>query len=101
MLNVDCCAKLEEGPVNLDGMSQADLLAFVSATRSIKRQQAARQMFPGGPQGVLQAVKHLNSYAWNKAEAMSYRRRGNIQMALRYEGFCENIYAELPKYAKW
>jgi hypothetical protein len=101
MMNPDNVESLEHGPVNLDGMDQDDLHAFVAATRSINRQRAGRRMFPGGPPGVLQAVRHLNSYAWNKAKAMSYRKRGKIHMAIRHECVCEKIYTELPEYARW
>lgn len=83
---------------NLDAMSEDDLLAFWSRHQ---RGRNYRELSPKGKSGNKTAVANLANYAANKAAAMACRGRGDIPSALMYEGYCDNIYAALPAYARW
>ncbi|MHC4299607.1 MAG: hypothetical protein ACYS7Y_20195 [Planctomycetota bacterium] len=98
---VDHVESLEPGPVNLDGMHESELYVFAAATRGTSPRRAARRLFPEMPSGVLQVVRDLKNYAWNKVTAMACRSRGEIDTAIMYEGICERIYEDLPEYARW
>jgi len=98
---VDHTADLEPGPVNLDGMNQAELYTFIAATRGLTPARAARRMFKVQSRSTLLAVRLLNQYAHNKVTAMACRERGEIELALNYENICERFYSDLPEYARW
>lgn len=43
----------------------------------------------------------LAQYAANKASAQTYRKAGNIKLALIQEKLCDAIYQKLPKEYQW
>lgn len=43
----------------------------------------------------------LKRYAGLKRNAMSARATGSIELAQRFEGECEKIYNNLPRWAMW
>lgn len=92
-----------EGPLNLDGTDDPeDLLAIARALGTgIRPVAEARVLFPGRPEGYVQAAIGLRNYAVNRAVAIQCRRRGDIQGAQMYERIAEKIYRDLPAYAKW
>jgi len=100
MTVVDHTASLEPGPVNLDGMDQSELEAFVKATGDPWPERAAERMFPGEPDG-MRTVRMLQQYASNRIRAMGGRALGEIEFALKHEIYCQRYYNELPEYARW
>jgi len=85
--------------LNLDAMPAADL-------RRVWRLGA---FFPniiadawfGKQAGRRVAIRHLRNYAINKAVAIGLRLDGNTQDALLYERICQDIYEDIPEFAKW
>jgi hypothetical protein len=67
-------------PVNLDAMSQSELLGVVE-----------NDSLPDG----------VREYAALKGMAMVHRLAGNIQEALRIEAKCDRIYDNLPDEWRW
>lgn len=89
--------KMDESNVpNLDCESHRNLMDFWM------RHQKGREyktLFPEGGKGTRRATADLASYASNKAAAITCRLKGDIQTALMYEKFCDNIFENLPKFA--
>ena len=83
---------------NLDCMETSDLMMFWHASSD---RATARNLFPSRPKGYTRLAKDLGNYAANKATAMSCRARGDIQTARSYEAIAENIYRDLPYFARW
>ena len=77
-----------------------DLYMFAAATRGRQPRRAARRLFGSQTQSVV-ATRQLCCYAWNKVTAMSCRERGEIKTATRYEAICDQIYENLPEFARW
>lgn len=46
-------------------------------------------------------LEELSCYARLKCHAMEKRAAGEITLALQHEGNCEEIYNQLPQWAKW
>lgn len=63
--------------------------------------KTAKRLFPTRPRGYVTATVDLSHYACNKAVGINERLKGNIQTAEIYEKICENIYKNLPQYARW
>lgn len=61
---------------NLDSLTEAELLALCEAFYA------------------------LGSYADNKRKAMHWRAAGNIEQARFFEATCDQMYRELPAWAK-
>ena len=83
---------------NLDTLEPDGLMAF---WYKHQRGRKYKDLFPEGGTGTVKATRDLANYASNKATAMSCRERGLIGTALSYEAICDNIYAELPAFARW
>ena len=47
------------------------------------------------------ALALLGRYAGYKAEAMMFRQMGHISVAQQFESRMEEIYNELPEWARW
>lgn len=86
---------------NLDRMSEDRLMEFWSKYhRPGKR--AIAELFPGWPQrGMRKVVSDLANYASNKATEKASRRRKDKQAVAIYRKIAENIYADLPEYARF
>lgn len=89
-----------EGPINLDVESPEWLMRFWVTAHHHPRRVGAT-MFPSKPKGYQRTASLLASYAANKATAMGLRLKGEIQRATVYENISENIYEDLPSYARW
>lgn len=46
-------------------------------------------------------LRMVADYARKKCKAMDLRQEGKIDLALRYERACENIYADIPQRMRW
>ena len=97
---VDHVKSLSPGPVNLDGMVAAELYEFIAATKGMNVTRAAGRMFKGEKLSS-KTIRALHQYAYAKVTAISCRDRGEIVYAAKYEARCDQIYTELPNYAKW
>lgn len=98
--NLDCEGVFFNDPALLREYGR-QLRARGMWTSSRASKARALELFPDRPRGYMVATSLLSHYASNKATAMERRLRGDIQVALMYEGICERIYAQLPEYAKW
>ena len=97
-----CLPPFDPDGVNLDAMSQSDLLAFTEQIgHGVRPVTAALALFPGRSRGTVKATVKLHGYAWNKIAAMQCRGRGDIDTALMYEGICDRIYQALPDWARF
>ena len=85
---------------NLDAMTTEELHAFAAKVRGVRPITVANRLF-GKEKGRITAVKDLKNYAWNLITARACRLRGEIKTALMYEKICEDIYRDLPPYARW
>lgn len=47
------------------------------------------------------ALRELAFYADHKRHAMDWRKKGEINTALKHEQVCELSYKRLPQWAKW
>lgn len=87
---------------NLDGFTtNPDKLMEVWAAIHFNPIKCARILFPERQKRYVSVTKDLGSYASNKANAMTYRLKGQIQTAISYEQICESIYERLPVWARW
>ena len=43
----------------------------------------------------------LASYCEAKAAAISYRKKGDINLAIKLEKHCDTIFKQLPEWARW
>lgn len=84
---------------NIDGMDQEDLNSFVKTYS--QNPNKAIDLFPNTPNGYKSAAQRLADYASLISKAMTKRLQGNIQAALQYENNAEDIYATLPRYARF
>jgi len=85
--------------LNLDSMEQDELMEIWKKVHTAPV-KTARELFPDRRQGYVSATQNLGAYAANKATAISCRLRGDIPAAQVYEKICDNIYAELPVWAR-
>jgi hypothetical protein len=85
---------------NLDCMNHDDLMN-VWQRFTYHPIREGRKLFSERPKGYSSAARNLGHYAVNKSTAMSCRERGDIQAALIYEKICDNIYQDLPAFARW
>lgn len=84
----------------LDTMTAPELHAFCNETVADCR-AAARRLFPHRPRGYLRATQVLALYAHRKANAIESRLAGLIENALSHEEQCEELFAMLPRFARW
>lgn len=86
---------------NLDRMSEDRLMQFWSKYhRPGKR--SIEELFPAWPQrGLRRVVSDLANYASNKATEKASRRRKDYKAAAIYRKIADNIYADLPEYARF
>ena len=69
---------------NLDDMTVDNLREYIKQRqKSIKVQQ------------------HLRDYAILKQAAIQFREKGSVQTAIDLERQCQNIYENLPQWARW
>lgn len=87
------------GAPNLDGYNKDTLMDFWNVARHGRKM--AKLLFSGKPKNYVKVTQTLANYASNKATAMACRERGDIQAALIYEKICNNIYTDLPEWARW
>lgn len=85
---------------NPDGMNPDEIMQWINFIGVGVRPQVAKQWFPE-VKGQFRHVRNMRNYLWNKLTAMELRTIGRINDAIQYEKICDNIYAELPKEAKW
>ena len=85
---------------NFDGMTYDELGAWLEGRLSNSKAQAAA-IFPGRPEGYVEAYDNLVFYVARKRLGMANRLEGNIQAALRHEDRADDLYKELPDYARW
>lgn len=90
---------IEEGPINLDGTPDGDLIDFAAVASSQPR-DVAKLMFPGKKKAFT-TVRKLGQYAEWKLAARGFRSLGDITKATWYEDRLEGIYKGLPEYARW
>ena len=83
---------------NLDAMTPEELMEFWHRHDHGRKHD---ELFPDKPAGHYRATANLASYASNKATAMRCRERGDVEVALMYEGICDRIYKQLPTFARW
>lgn len=82
---------------NLDSMQSDELMEFWMRHQ---RGRGYKLLFPTGGKGTRIATGDLAAYAANAATARSCRLRGDIRAALIYERICDNIYSDLPDWAR-
>jgi hypothetical protein len=87
--------------VNLDCLSIDPADYFAWSRQHADGAVAGRKLFPKRPVGYARAARDLAAYAGNKGNAMVHRANGRIELAQRYEGICDVLYASLPPYARW
>jgi len=95
---------MENNVPNFDAMDVETLKAWwVERQHMIqgKQRKDAAKMFPLKPRGYVRAAQNLVNYAVNKSVAMNLRLEGKIDVARQYELIADNIYNNLPDYAKW
>jgi hypothetical protein len=90
---------LEEGPINLDGADDVELIEFGLMSQADMR-KAAKIMFPGKKKAFT-TVKFLSAYAEHTAAARGFRSLGNIQEAMKHEQRADVVYRYIPEYARW
>ena len=83
----------------LEGLEPADLSAFAKAAQNPVL--FGRMLFPKRQRKFTEAAVLLAGYAHRTADAMRFRRCGDVNTALRLEHVAESIYKQLPEYAKW
>lgn len=80
-----------EANFNLD--DEQDVEKFLESYGCLSKRQIAHCLgFKG--KGAFEAAQSLKNYAWNKITAISERKKGNIQDAIKYEDICDRIYRE-------
>jgi hypothetical protein len=85
---------------NLDGMTEAELMAFWSRYHRASRKDAAA-LIGDTRKGYTTIAATLANYACNKSVAMTCRAKGDIQGATVYEASAELCYNRLPDDLKW
>jgi len=90
-------ADLTPGPINLDDYGEG--IAQLSLLLLNYPQQAGVILFKR--RGATAAAFNLGRYADLKAQAMAYRKRGKISIALALERDAFAIYDRLPDFARW
>ena len=85
---------------NLDAMPPDDLGKFWVKIH-YKPIAAAREVFPDRPKGYVTATRNLGHYAINKQTAFNCRLNGSVLQGMDYERICDQIYTNLPAYARW
>lgn len=90
----------ETGAPNLDAMPREELVEWASAA-ALDLAGTAHTLFPSHPRGYLGAIELLISYAQIKAMAMGLRHEGEIRIALAHETRCDQLYKQLPTFARW
>jgi hypothetical protein len=83
---------------NLDAMAPTELAEFALRHRD---GAAAHLLFPSPTAGRVNAVATLAIYAAWKYMATIERTEGRINDALRLERACDQVYRNLPDYARW
>ena len=88
---------------NPEGMDKDELQAFSRLTAKLYPVAEAQRFFGGPPYrpGYVKVFKKLMEYARNKSAAMGLREKGQIVKAKRYERVCQEIYEDLPAWARW
>jgi hypothetical protein len=84
---------------NLDCMSPKDLMAFCHTWCHPSRARAVTLV--GYRRNAVKHVRTMAQYAHMKAIAMTYRRRGHINLAVKYEDNCDILYTQLPVDLRW
>lgn len=84
---------------NLDCMPANELRAFWNEWHVANRAKAVALV--GVRKNAPKLAHTLASYAINKAVAVQARSQGLITTAQRYEGYCDNLYKELPEDLRW
>lgn len=87
-------------PNDLDSSEIIDLMAFRNLVNA-NPIPPALVLFPDEPEGSVSATVTLGAYAIRKAEAMQCRLGGDIQSALMHELACEELFLQLPPFARW
>lgn len=87
-----------DGIPNLDDMETDDLRNFASRHTSGRN---AAELFDSTGREATAATNDLANYAWNKLTARNCRYDGYIETAQNYERICQNIYNNLPTWARW
>lgn len=86
--------------MNLDAMKMADLDAFHrDATEDNER--TAMRLFPSKPYGYRQATYRLGIYAALRCANLLAREGKLTGLCHRQEAKLADMYANLPKYARW
>lgn len=84
---------------NLDAMSVDELWAFA---RRHTYGHNSTEMFPERRRKERrEAVRLLDLYAWWKLFAVQDRLAGNIESAMTSEAKADDIYKQLPAWARW
>ncbi len=83
---------------NLD--DENEVLDFLSLFGNSSARKIAHSLGYKG-KGSMKAAQSLLNYAWNKKTAITERRRGNTNTAMKYESICDSIYKELPEELRW
>lgn len=91
---------METNVPNFDGMSEQELIEFANKY-DVCPSDLAADIFPDRPVWYISAAHSLAEYAYHKAHAMNYRKKGQINDALYFEKKCDEIYNQLPEYARW
>ena len=85
---------------NLDAMEDDDCLTFWHKVYC-NPVRTARELFEDSPPKYVRATRNLGAYAANIGTAKACRKRGDVQAALIYERIADDIYQDLPAYARW
>ena len=87
--------------INLDGMDRDDLQAFHARYRRASRADALELFSQPRPRCV-RAARLLARYAGHRVASIKERERGNVDRAVRmHDTECDQIFYDLPDYAKW
>ena len=84
--------------INLD--DENEVSDFIHTYKTDKGRRLANRLKIAG-KGSAQKATDLSSYAWNKTTAISCRKKGDIETALKYERICDSIYGSMDKSIKW
>ena len=90
--------KVDMNAPNLDAMDIDDLWLFWT---DHAHGQGFRAIFPNGGKGTRNAVRDLANYAANIATAKKLRIDGKVEAAREYERIADEIYDNLPPFARW
>lgn len=90
---------IEEGAINLDDITDEDLISFWTVAESYPR-QVAKAMFPDKKKAYT-TVRQLALYAKYGISARGFRSMGKIEKAMKLEKINEALYRNLPEYARW